>query len=303
MPEQAVTTYSASKPIHCILPYPDDLINKAQDEPPKPSLIFTHGAGGTLASDAIANFSTGFALHQPILCFQGNMNLTSRIKMFSAVLGDQDCATTLGGRSMGARAAIMAATDETKHLMLVSYPLHTGKETRDQILLDIDTSMKVIFVNGDRDSMCDLSRLEEVRKKMRYRTWRIVVEGADHGMDVKPKKATKTVGMKVGEVIAEWIEENSDSQREGWISYSKDGEAKWTGWKTSDHNPESQALPRPKTSATQESSSKASRPPPDGNEPKGKKRRLTHSGQINKSAGEGVHTRTRSAKRTKQDFS
>ena len=83
---------------------------------------------------------------------------------------------------MGARAAVMAATTETTHLVLVSYPLHTDKEVRDQILLDLPESVKAIFVSGDHDNMCDLDRLEAVRSNMKRRTWRVVVQDADHGM-------------------------------------------------------------------------------------------------------------------------
>lgn len=42
--------------------------------------------------------------------------------------------------------------------------------------------MKVIFVSGDRNIMCDLERMEEVRAKMAYKSWQVVIFGADHGM-------------------------------------------------------------------------------------------------------------------------
>ena len=198
--------------------------------PVSSKLIFTHGAGGTLASPAIANFSNGFSRQMPVLCFQGNSNLGSRTKMFSAVIANQEAPTSLGGRSMGARAAVMAATDQTEHLVLISYPLHTGKRVRDQILYDISPLAKVIFVSGDRDSMCDLLKLEEVRSRMKCQTWRAVVEGADHGMDVKPKNLTEAVGIMTGEVVAGWIKGNDDRRREGRIFCDEDGEVKWTGW-------------------------------------------------------------------------
>ena len=164
-----------------------------------PGLIFTHGAGGTLRSNAVINFANGFAQISPIICFKGNMNLKSRTKMFTAVHEDQQAPQHLGGRSMGARAAVMAATDQTTHLVLVSYPLHTDKETRDQILLDLPAAMKVIFVSGDGDNMCDLQRLRNVRQKIKCKSWLVVVEGADHGMNVKPKAGAELVGRKTGE--------------------------------------------------------------------------------------------------------
>ena len=234
MAQRAFDIAYSPKPIRCIAFHPADEVPSKGSSSPEPSLIFTHGAGGTLESDGISHFSAGFAKRLPILCFQGNLNLKSRVKMFSAVIEDQASPINLGGRSMGARAAVIAITEQTRHLVLVSYPLHTGKETRDQILLDLEPSVSVIFVSGDKDSMCDPARLEEVRKKMRCETWRIVVEGADHGMNVKPKIATEAVGNKVGEVIADWIEDKNTSRREGRIFHNEGG-AEWTGWQE-DHD-------------------------------------------------------------------
>ena len=201
------------------------------------ALVFTHGAGGNLQSDAIANFTDGFSSHSrqsSILCFQGNMNLKSRVKMFNNVIASDLNVQTprcLGGRSMGARAAVMAATEDTSHLALVSYPLHTAKETRDQILLDLPATIKVIFVCGDRDEMCDLGRLEEVQKKMKCQTWRIIVENADHGMKVQPKAGTREVGKKTGDVVAMWLVSSDTILREGKITWNTDTKtAQWSGW-------------------------------------------------------------------------
>ena len=201
------------------------------------ALVFTHGAGGSLQSDAIANFTHGFSSHSRqsgILCFQGNMNLKSRVKMFSEVIASNlnvHTPSCLGGRSMGARAAVMAVSESTTHLVLVSYPLHTAKETRDQVLLDLPASIKVIFVSGDRDEMCDLERLEEVRRKMRCKTWRVVVENADHGMNVKPKAGTREVGEKTGNVVAMWLKSFDTSPGDGKIFWDANEEtAQWSGW-------------------------------------------------------------------------
>ena len=201
------------------------------------ALVFTHGAGGNLQSEAIANFTHGFSSHSrqaSILCFQGNMNLKSRVKMFSEVIASNlnvHTPSCLGGRSMGARAAVMAISESTTHLVLVSYPLHTAKETRDQVLLDLPASVKVIFVSGDRDEMCDLERLEEVRRKMKCKTWRVVVENADHGMNVKPKAGTRGVGEKTGSVVAMWLKSFDISPGDGKIVWDANEEtAQWSGW-------------------------------------------------------------------------
>ncbi|KAA6413424.1 MAG: hypothetical protein FRX48_03170 [Lasallia pustulata] len=233
MHRQTLEVPYSPKPIQCTLSWPEETKNREDRESPSPTpvLIFTHGAGGTLSSDAIANFSAGFAVHAPILCFQGNMNLKSRVKMYSCVIENQSFSMCLGGRSMGARAAVMAATDATERLVLVSYPLHTGKETRDEILLDLAQSVKVIFVIGSRDSMCGLGQLEDVRSKLKCKTWLVVVEEADHGMSVKPKSGTEAVGKMTGEVVANWVDECEEKKTEGRITWKGEEErAEWSGW-------------------------------------------------------------------------
>ena len=202
--------------------------------------IFTHGAGGTLAAPAVVNFCTGFSstCSVSILAFQGSMNLGARIKGFHAcyrhVRGDaEDCSRrpagsrkTLvrGGRSMGGRAAVIAATEldtelrETEQkpetgtgtgikmkLVLVSYPLIGPKEVRDQILLHLPGEAEVLFIVGENDAMCPLELLEEVRRKMRVKNRLVVVRGADHGMNVKPARRTREVGMETGRVTARWL--------------------------------------------------------------------------------------------------
>lgn len=233
MDRQTLEISYSPKPIQCALSSPTGTKKgkTSENTAPTPALIVTHGAGGSLSSEAIANFSSGFAAHAPILCFQGNMNLNSRVKMYNAVIEDQSFSSCLGGRSMGARAAVMAATSATERLVLVSYPLHTGKETRDEILLKLAPSMKVIFVIGSRDSMCDLGRLEIVRGRMRCATWLVVVQEADHGMTVKPNKGTEAVGKMTGEVVARWIDERNEKLTEGRITWDGEEErAEWSGW-------------------------------------------------------------------------
>ena len=209
----------------------------------KNKLIFTHGAGGTLKSDAIANFTHGFVsltTRPTMLCFQGNMNLKSRVKMFTAIIEfrgsrfKKDIETSpacLGGRSLGARAAVMAAGERTTHLILVSYPLHTDRELRDKILLDLPESVKVLFISGDKDAMCDLDRLDEVRKNMKCKTWKILVQNADHGMTITPKPGTERVGKMTGAIAGTWLDNCVENCTEGSIFWDPDNEAsQWSGW-------------------------------------------------------------------------
>ena len=254
MREQLFTVETSGKPIPCMFSG-KEILSDGEHTEGKPSvtpaLIFTHGAGGTLSSEAIQNFRDGFSLSSSLLCFQGNMNLKSRVKMFSAVCEDQSFSSCLGGRSMGARAAVIAATEETTHLVLISYPLHTEKEVRDEILLDISPSTKVLFVSGDNDSMCNLRRLDEVRERMGCVTWKVEVSGADHGMSVKPKRGTDVVGKITGEIVADWLR-NCDNKltiyRVSWNDESEMGER--TGWHFEEpfNNSVNKQIERPPTS-------------------------------------------------------
>jgi pimeloyl-ACP methyl ester carboxylesterase len=114
---------------------------------------------------------------------------------------------------MGARAAVMASSqvledegvDLGLELVLVSYPLKGPKDIRDQILLDLPASVRVLFVVGDRDSMCPLEMLNEVRSKMEAKSQLVVVKTADHGMHVKPAKLEKDIGERTGRVAADWV--------------------------------------------------------------------------------------------------
>lgn len=84
---------------------------------------------------------------------------------------------------MGARTAITTAKeiDNVKALILVSYPLRGDNgDLRDQLLLDIDEGIDVLFVIGDRDHMCDLNELATLRQQMKVKSWIIVVNNANH---------------------------------------------------------------------------------------------------------------------------
>jgi len=210
------------KPIIAASFTPDD-----HDLPKLAPLIFAHGAGGGMDADGVANFRDGLATKRKCVCFKGNINLGSRVKMFKTLVEHEnaianealrDCAPVLGGRSMGARAAVIAATELIEegdeddpasvidHLVLVSYPLQDAKENvRDQILLDLPARLSVLFISGDNDSMCDIAHLRTIRGKMKCKTWMATVLSANHGMDVKPKRGTVEVGRMTGLVAAAWL--------------------------------------------------------------------------------------------------
>ncbi|PNS14888.1 hypothetical protein CAC42_2117 [Sphaceloma murrayae] len=179
------------------------------------SLIFTHGAGGGIANPATVEFAKGFASAKSALCFQGTMNLKNRVKCFTAVLDEHKAAMALGGRSMGARAATITATDHAdtvSTLILVSFPLTSerGGESREDILLNIPGSIDVLFITGDGDKMCNMVNLSRVRRQMKARSWSVVIRGADHSMSLKDKRGVAAMRAKTGQIAAEWLQDRPE---------------------------------------------------------------------------------------------
>ncbi|KAK0838794.1 hypothetical protein LTS02_017669 [Friedmanniomyces endolithicus] len=216
---------------HFTIPYNDKQIPcERRGEVDKPAIIWTHGAGGGLAAPAASEFADGFSGHSSIVSFQGSMSLPSRVKMFHSVIEHEDFDAALGGRSMGSRAAVMAAMQQdckTKALVLVSFPLVGGKknDSREQILLDLPEDIDVLFISGDRDSMCDLEQLREVILRMTAKCWLVTVKGADHGMSWKPSGTVMAMRRKTGAIAAEWLEVRDAEKRYSSLSWIRDGKA------------------------------------------------------------------------------
>jgi predicted alpha/beta-hydrolase family hydrolase len=95
----------------------------------------------------------------------------------------------LGGRSMGGRVASLLVSEgvAARALVFLSYPLHpAGKpeQLRDAHLPAIRCPM--LFVEGDRDALCDLALLRPVLARLGKRAELVVFPGADHTMRKAP---------------------------------------------------------------------------------------------------------------------
>ena len=195
----------------------------------KASLIFTHGAGGGLNAPAMQDFADGFVApsdiegktggeedeNSSLVMFKGNMSLKSRISSFHRIIEHENCtpAPALGGRSMGARAAGLAAQQASipiSALVLVSFPLigAAKSDSRAQILLDLPVGIDVLFITGGEDTMCPLDELVRVTGEMKARTWIVEVEGADHGMALQGQgkgEGSRALRFRTGEIARRWL--------------------------------------------------------------------------------------------------
>lgn len=118
----------------------------------------------------------------------------------------------IGGKSMGGRYATIVASkgEACDGVVLLGYPLHPPKQPekmRDEHLKDVAAPM--LFLQGSRDPLCDLSLLRPVVKKLGERAELFVVEDGDHSLDLpKSKKKPRDVVYPVlAERIDAWIQE------------------------------------------------------------------------------------------------
>ncbi|KAG0220306.1 hypothetical protein BGX33_003566 [Mortierella sp. NVP41] len=93
-------------------------------------------------------------------------------------------------------------------LVLFSYPLHTADNTkalRDQILLDIPSTVSTLFISGLKDTMCQPSIFAKVFKEMKSSPREVVqVTDADHGLGFGSSKPGLAKKEALAEAISEW---------------------------------------------------------------------------------------------------
>jgi hypothetical protein len=188
-----------------------------------------------------------------VIRFKGTVNLKGRASLFQDVIAHvrpTKRSIFLGGRSMGSRAALMAylACLEDQpvedRLVLHSFPLVSQKpedSSRKELLLSLPERASVLFVSGTKDAMCPLDVLDDVRAEMRAKSWVLRVEGASHGMDVKGKEATEQVGVRLGQLVGEWLLGELQEDRMNGLVYSDtEKQIVWSGWQEAKPTPPEQ---------------------------------------------------------------
>ncbi|XP_057818173.2 uncharacterized protein LOC131031150 [Cryptomeria japonica] len=95
----------------------------------------------------------------------------------------------LVGKSMGSRVSCMVAEKEdidVSAVVCLGYPLKGVKGAiRDETLLKL--SVHVMFVQGSKDALCPLQKLEAVRQKMTAMNELYVIDGGNHSLEVGNK--------------------------------------------------------------------------------------------------------------------
>ncbi len=126
----------------------------------------------------------------------------------------------LGGRSMGGRvASLLAAEGEPcDGLVLLGYPLHRRRARRHgpPPAEELRTghwdvlAAPCLFVQGDRDALCDLAALEAAQRAHLSpgRVTTRVVAGADHAFEVgkRDPRSAEAVRAEVARAVVAWLE-------------------------------------------------------------------------------------------------
>ena len=111
-----------------------------------------------------------------------------------------------GGKSFGGRmtsqAQAKAPLDGVKGLAFFGFPLHpAGKPSADRAQHLSEVKIPMLFLQGTRDALAELSLLRPVVKGLGDRATLYLAEGADHSFHV-----LKSSGRNDGEVLAEILD-------------------------------------------------------------------------------------------------
>jgi predicted alpha/beta-hydrolase family hydrolase len=189
--------------------------------------VFAHGAGAGMTHSFMAAVATGlFDRDIATLRFQfpymqkGSKRPDSPSVSHAAVRAAvaeawrrcPDLPLFAGGKSFGGRMTSQAqALDplpEVRGLAFFGFPLHpAGKpsEERAKHLFDIEVPM--LFLQGGRDKLADLSLLERLTSALGKRAWLRVFEHADHSFHVPARSGANdrdVMGVML-ETAAEWM--------------------------------------------------------------------------------------------------
>ncbi|MEZ6018103.1 MAG: alpha/beta family hydrolase [Planctomycetota bacterium] len=184
------------------------------DEPPEGApdvetvaFLFAHGAGAPMTSTFIEGLATRLAAGGlPVLRFQyaymeqmqrsgkrrppdrrSVLELVHRAAHSDARQRFKARRLLMGGKSLGGRMAsyLAAEGDECAGLMFFGYPLHPpGKPEKQRSEHFPALAQPALFLQGDRDALCDLELLRPALETYGGRATLEVIPSADHGFDV-----------------------------------------------------------------------------------------------------------------------
>lgn len=190
-------------------------------------LVLGHGAGanmqhpfmeklaGFLADFGVATFRYNFPYMeqgkrfpspQPILLKTVRSAVAEAHKLLP------DLPLFAGGKSMGGRMTSLAASREplpnVKAIVFFGFPLHApGKDGRERAKHLFNVSLSMLFLQGTRDKLANLTYLEPVCDELKEKATLKIFDDADHSFNVPKRigKTSETVLKELASSASQWM--------------------------------------------------------------------------------------------------
>jgi len=187
---------------------------------PRPAFLFAHGAGAPSSSawmqawrDRLATLGDVTTFDYPYMRAgrktpdRAPVLIAAHKEALAALRATAEGPIVLAGKSMGSRIGCHVALEEkVAGLVCLGYPLVAGGSgaVRDEVLLALRTP--ILFVQGTRDALCPVPRLEEVRARMTATTRLHLVEGGNHSLELGSRKKDPAAQEASDRAVLEAIE-------------------------------------------------------------------------------------------------
>ena len=199
-------------------------------QPPRPRAcyVFAHGAGAGMTHSSMETIAAGLGERGIATLryqFPYMENASKRpdppaiahAAVRAAVAEAARCCPALplvaGGKSFGGRmtsqAQALSPLPGVRGLAFLGFPLHpAGKPSSDRARHLTDVNIPMLFLQGTRDALAELSLLKPVVKDLGSRATLHLSDGADHSFHVlkSSERNDREVMNEVLDVFAAWVE-------------------------------------------------------------------------------------------------
>jgi uncharacterized protein len=190
-------------------------------------LVLAHGAGAGMHHPSVASVASGlfdrgiatFRYQFPFMEVGSKRpdpaplaHATVRAAVNQAAALVPGLALLAGGRSFGGRMTSQAQAVEPLPdvcgLVFLAFPLHpAGKPSTERATHLSDVDLPLLFLQGTRDALAEISLLRSVAASLGTRAALHVVDGADHAFHVPARSGRKDADVRdeILDVLALWM--------------------------------------------------------------------------------------------------
>jgi hypothetical protein len=196
---------------------------------PKFLLVLAHGAGAPMTHPFMQNLAESLATHA-IATFRYNFPYMEESRhipdrppiltatVAAAVQAAQKALPNLpafaGGKSLGARMSSQAAAqgllpDTVRGLIFFGFPLHPPNKPDAKRATHLsDVTLPMLFLQGTRDTLADLTLLRPILKKLKPSPTLEIIPTADHSFHVlkSTKKSDPEILQDLAQITANWMQ-------------------------------------------------------------------------------------------------